>query len=100
MNKHAGYKTIWFVVIVDYCYTIPMGIFGKKVSMRLSVEGMTCGHCEMKVRDALSAVPGVKKVLTVDRTANEAVVSVGDPEKVSEESLVQAVTDAGYTAKV
>ena len=65
--------------------------------MTLTVEGMTCEHCEQKVRDALSGVEGVKKVLKVDRAANEAVISVKSP--VAAGVLAQAVVDAGYTAK-
>ncbi len=74
-----------------------MGIFGSKEKINLTVEGMTCEHCEAKVRTALSGVEGVKKVLKVDRTANEAVVSVAGP--VAKGALVKAVTEAGYTAK-
>ena len=76
-----------------------MSIFGKKTEVSLSVEGMTCEHCEMKVRNALSAVDGVKKVVKVDRAANEAVIRIEDPESVPKQALIQAVIDAGYTAK-
>lgn len=76
-----------------------MGIFGSKEKITLSVEGMTCEHCEMRVRNALAEVDGVKKVVKVDRGASEAVVSVADKESVSKDALVQAVAEAGYTAK-
>ena len=33
----------------------------------LKVTGMTCGHCEMAVKKALAAVPGVERVVSVDR---------------------------------
>jgi copper chaperone len=78
-------------------YITDMGIFGSKTKMTLTVEGMTCEHCEQKVRSALSGVEGVKKVLKVDRTANEAVISVKSP--VAAGILAQAVADAGFTAK-
>ena len=35
--------------------------------IELKVEGMTCGHCEQAVRQALAAVPGVRAVLAVVR---------------------------------
>ena len=60
----------------------------------LTVQGMTCGHCEAAVRKALEAVPGVTAVLEVDRTANRAVVE-GDADT---EALVAAIKEEGYQA--
>jgi copper chaperone CopZ len=63
----------------------------------LHVEGMTCGHCEKHVGDALGKVPGVS-VLSVSRQDQAARVTVeGTPD---ERTLVSAVTAAGYTARV
>jgi len=59
----------------------------------ITVEGMTCGHCEQTVEDALADVSGVTGA-TADRDAEQATVQ-GDTD-VS--SLVEAVEDAGYTA--
>ena len=59
---------------------------------------MTCEHCEMKVRTALSDVNGVKKVVKVDRGSNVAVVSTDGKSQVATEALVKAVKEAGYTA--
>ena len=75
-----------------------MSIFGSKEKVTLTVEGMTCDHCVMKVRKALAGVEGVKKVLKVDRESNQAVVSVAAGGAVSKEAVAQAVADAGYTA--
>ncbi|MFO0568466.1 MAG: cation transporter [Polyangiaceae bacterium] len=61
----------------------------------LKVTGMTCGHCEMAVKKALAAVPGVERVVSVDRVKQEAVVE-GAPE-VS--ALVQAIGEEGYEAQ-
>ncbi|MBX0305783.1 heavy-metal-associated domain-containing protein [Haloarcula sp. S1CR25-12] len=63
------------------------------MSTTITVEGMTCGHCEQTVEDALADVSGVTGA-TADRDAEQATVE-GDTE-VS--SLVEAVEDAGYTA--
>jgi copper chaperone len=63
---------------------------------QLKVTGMTCGHCEIAVRKALQAVPGVVRVVTVDRKKERAVVE-GD---AVEQALVDAVADAGYTAEL
>lgn len=60
----------------------------------ITVEGMTCGHCEQTVEDALRDVSGVTGV-SVDRDADRASVD-GDAD---ETALVQAVEDAGYSAE-
>ena len=62
----------------------------------LNVEGMTCGHCEAAVRKALEAVPGVTRVVEVDRSRNVAVVE-GDADT---SALVAAVVEEGYQASV
>lgn len=59
----------------------------------LTVEGMSCGHCEQAVEEALREVSGVTAA-TADRDANQVTVD-GDAD-VS--ALLQAVEEAGYTA--
>lgn len=60
--------------------------------VELKVKGMTCPHCEMRVRKALEAVPGVNSVKP-DHKKGVAVVEVsGD---VSKETLAKAVNDTG-----
>ncbi|WP_332897337.1 heavy-metal-associated domain-containing protein [Haladaptatus sp. CMSO5] len=59
----------------------------------ITVEGMSCGHCEQTVTEALQSVSGVTDA-TADRETGQASVD-GDAD-VS--ALVQAVEDAGYTA--
>lgn len=63
------------------------------MSATITVEGMTCGHCEQTVEDALREVSGVTDV-TADRGAEQASID-GDADVTA---LVQAVEDAGYTA--
>ncbi|MDG5777149.1 heavy metal-associated domain-containing protein [Haloarculaceae archaeon H-GB2-1] len=63
------------------------------MSTIITVEGMTCGHCEQTVEEALQEVSGVTDA-TADREAKQASVD-GDAEPTV---LVQAVEDAGYTA--
>ncbi len=60
----------------------------------LTVGGMTCGHCEMRVKKALAAVPGVKDA-NVSHQAGAAEVDV---EGVTREALIEAVKKAGYEA--
>lgn len=60
----------------------------------ITVEGMSCSHCEQTVEEALRDVSGVTDV-TVDREDEQATVS-GDADAPS---LVEAVEEAGYTAQ-
>jgi copper chaperone CopZ len=73
-----------------------MALFGKdRKTMELTVTGMSCGHCEMRVKTALERVPGVKEA-TADNTKDRAMITTeGD---VDMDALVQAVRDAGYEA--
>ncbi|MDS0301318.1 heavy-metal-associated domain-containing protein [Halogeometricum sp. S1BR25-6] len=59
----------------------------------ITVEGMTCEHCEQTVEDALRDVDGVTDA-TADREAESANVD-GDADI---DTLVEAVKDAGYSA--
>ena len=60
----------------------------------LSVKGMSCGHCEQSVEEALRGVEGVTDV-AADNEVNQVTVE-GDADTAA---LVQAVEDAGYSAK-
>jgi len=59
----------------------------------ITVEGMSCEHCEQTVADALEDVDGVTAV-SVDREAATATVE-GDADVAA---LVDAVEAAGYDA--
>lgn len=65
------------------------------MTTKLQISGMTCGHCEMAVKKALAAVPGVTEVVDVSKDRGEAVVEG----TAVAEALVAAVTDQGYEAK-
>jgi copper chaperone CopZ len=71
-------------------------LFGRKKNEReITVTGMTCNHCEMRVKMALEKVQGVKEART-DHEKDLAVITTdGD---VDMDALVQAVKDAGYEA--
>jgi copper chaperone CopZ len=76
-----------------------MGFFKKKeqgTPVDLKVTGMTCPHCEMRVRNALKGVPGVTEA-KADHEGDKATAYVdGD---VPMDALVNAVTEAGYTVE-
>lgn len=59
----------------------------------ITVEGMSCGHCEQSVEEALHGVSGVTDA-SADNEAGKATVE-GDADA---DSLVAAVQDAGYDA--
>ncbi|MGE5361275.1 MAG: CopZ family metallochaperone [Bacteroidales bacterium] len=59
---------------------------------QLSIEGMTCGHCVMHVKSALSGVAGVSSA-DVDLASKRAIV---EGAALDDEQLKAAVADAGY----
>lgn len=59
----------------------------------LKIEGMMCPHCEMRVKKALEAVPGVVEAAP-SHTAGSAVVTL--ERDVDPAVLKKAVEDQGY----
>lgn len=60
----------------------------------LNVEGMSCSHCERAVKNALGELDGVKNT-EVDLAGKKVTVEYEET-LVSEESLVEAIEEAGY----
>ena len=58
-----------------------------------TVEGMTCGHCEMSVKEEVGEIAGVTAVEASSKTG--AVTVTG--EDFTDDQVVAAVTEAGYT---
>ncbi len=58
----------------------------------LSIEGMSCGHCVMHVKKALSTVDGVE----VENVEIGKARVWFDQEKVSQKMLADAIDEAGY----
>lgn len=63
----------------------------------LKIEGMSCGHCVRAVSEALQEVDGVT-VAEVDLEGGRATVAY-DETRTGLDSLVAAVTEAGYAAQ-
>lgn len=59
------------------------------------VTGMTCGHCEMSVREEVSEIPGVQDIQVSARTGRLVVTSTGP---VDDAAVIAAVDEAGYQA--
>ncbi len=64
--------------------------------VNLSIGGMSCGHCVAAVRDALEQLPGVAVQQVAIGTASVAL----DPTSVSAATVVSAIQEAGYDARV
>ncbi|SCZ78293.1 heavy-metal-associated domain-containing protein [Acidaminobacter hydrogenoformans] len=58
----------------------------------LKIDGMSCGHCERRVKNALEEIDGVQ-VLSVSADQNIATVETD----VEDAVLMAAVEEAGYT---
>jgi len=61
----------------------------------LQIEGMSCAHCVQHVKEALTAVKGVKSV-DVSLSDKTAAVEHGDETDLA--ALKAAVTEAGFEA--
>ena len=64
--------------------------------MRLTIEGMSCNHCKMRVEKSLKALEGVKSV-EVDLGTGVATISTS--KEIEDRLLKEAVEDAGYLLK-
>lgn len=65
------------------------------ITSTFQVTGMTCGHCEMSVREEVGEIPGVQQV-DVSHETGTLVVSSEQP--VDDTAVLAAVTEAGYSA--
>jgi copper chaperone CopZ len=68
---------------------------GEFQTTEFQVTGMTCGHCELSVREEVAQLPGVAQVEVSAATGRLVVTSTGDLE---DGRVLGAVEEAGYTA--
>jgi Cu2+-exporting ATPase len=59
-------------------------------TIELKVKGMTCAHCEMRVKKALEAVEGVETA-KADHKTGKATVTLKPGADVDRQTLVEAV---------
>ncbi|MCZ9298700.1 heavy-metal-associated domain-containing protein [Corynebacterium guaraldiae] len=57
-----------------------------------TVNGMTCGHCELSVKEEISEIKGVTDV-TADHTTGAVTVT---GEGFSDDQVAAAIAEAGY----
>ncbi|GBU29366.1 hypothetical protein R84B8_02930 [Treponema sp. R8-4-B8] len=62
---------------------------------KLNVDGMSCGHCEIAVQDAVRKLSGIKKV-KANRRKKEVVVDY-DASLVTPEQIVSVINGTGYS---
>ncbi|WP_462417858.1 heavy-metal-associated domain-containing protein [Kytococcus sp. Marseille-QA3725] len=61
-----------------------------------TVTGMTCGHCEMSVREEVGEVPGVQEVQVSHETGR---LTLTGSDEVRDDAVLAAVEEAGYSAQ-
>lgn len=62
---------------------------------QFQVTGMTCGHCEMSVREEVEKIAGVESIDVSAQTGRLVVTSAAE---VDADAVVAAVDEAGYQA--
>lgn len=70
-------------------------LFGSKEKIELKVAGMTCGHCEAKVQQAVSQLPGVKKV-TASRTNGTVTIEPEKSAALNLQTVKETIESLGY----
>lgn len=66
------------------------------VVQEIEIQGMTCQHCVRAVREALTAVDGVR----VERVGIGSAIVEYDPVRTPPAALIGAVNGQGYAASI
>jgi copper chaperone CopZ len=65
----------------------------ERTNETVAIDGMSCGHCVMAVRQALSALEG----LDVEHVEIGSARISYDPAQVDDDTLARALEEAGYS---
>ena len=65
------------------------------IAVTYAVTGMTCGHCEMSVREEVGEIPGVQDIQVSAQTGKLNVTAEGE---IDDAKVLAAVEEAGYSA--
>lgn len=76
-----------------------MSLFKKKNQVTLSVPGISCGHCEMKIQKVVSAMPGVNKVKP-DHKKKTVSLELSDDDTADMHAIKESLSEAGYPVAV
>ncbi len=63
------------------------------ISIRMKVDGMTCGHCVARVQDAVKVLPGVR---SFDVSLGE-VELWADPGRITPSQVSEAIEALGFS---
>jgi copper ion binding protein len=61
--------------------------------LRIQIDGMTCQHCVMRVKQAIESLPGIQDVKVEIGTAS---ISF-DASVIQQKEIEEAIVTAGYT---
>lgn len=70
-------------------------LFETKDKIELKVTGMTCGHCELKIEQALGRLPGVKKA-AASRIRQKVVIEPDKSGGLGLQKVKEAIVALGY----
>ncbi|MEX1079145.1 MAG: heavy metal-associated domain-containing protein [Homoserinimonas sp.] len=59
------------------------------------ITGMTCGHCEMSIREEISQIPGIDEIQVSAQTGK---LVVSSATSIEDAAVLAAVDEAGYSA--
>lgn len=68
----------------------PKGVF--EMTKKMTIEGMSCGHCSARVEKALNALEGVTAVVDLENKCANITLTA----EIDNDTLKKAVEDAGY----
>jgi len=67
-------------------------------TIKLKVDGMTCGGCSSRAEKLLIATDGIESV-SVSHTENSATITF-EPEKVSLDKVIDVIENAGFEVAI
>lgn len=91
----AGLNVYTFASQRQHTAPISSSRAGTTTDVVIPVEGMTCLTCELTIESSLKRLPGVAHADA--HVAQQTVVVRYDPTQVTVDSLIAAITKAGYT---
>lgn len=83
-------------VVALMVLVLPALVLAGQQKYDVAVDGMTCGSCASKVKDALSNIPGADKVQVVLKKKTASFVVAEDRPELKTE-IAKAIADAGFT---
>lgn len=70
-------------------------MFDRTEKQTLAVEGMTCGHCEQRVENAVSQISGVKKV-KASHSGKSVEISYKKDVPLDTSAVEKVIVDVGF----